>query len=250
MADPFGSLHPNGPGGAGAEWDLVLESPATAPTPPVPVDAPPPIPPPVPQRVEAGIGAPPPLAVDPLVTMAQPPAAPVAAAQGLGFDLSGLAAGGASPPPPAYPLLGDSGPLPFQTLAGAAGPAPSETTAGRMPAGEAGSTLIPALKLEVSIGRRVIEQVLQGEALIGRPDSTRGIHPEIDLRLDDAVSRRHAKIFPRNGGYILKDLNSTNGTRFNRRYLQAEEEVALRSGDEIEVGEMTVIRVVEAPSAT
>jgi pSer/pThr/pTyr-binding forkhead associated (FHA) protein len=89
---------------------------------------------------------------------------------------------------------------------------------------------------------------IKGEGLIGRPDATRGIHPEIDLRLDDAVSRRHAKIFMRGAHYVLTDLNSTNGTRLNGQWVQAEAEVPLKAGDEIEVGELTVIRVLEAPN--
>jgi hypothetical protein len=103
------------------------------------------------------------------------------------------------------------------------------------------------LKLVITTGRRTNEQSIQGEALIGRPDATRGIHPEIDLRLDDAVSRRHAKIYVRNGEYVLTDLNSTNGTRHNRQWLQPEVEVPLKAGDEIEIGEITLIRVLEAP---
>lgn len=105
----------------------------------------------------------------------------------------------------------------------------------------------PPLKLEITTGRRTIEQEIQGEALIGRPDATRGVHPEIDLRLDDAVSRRHAKIFVRDGHYVLTDLDSTNGTRYNQQWLQPEREAVLKAGDEIEVGERTVIRVIEAP---
>jgi hypothetical protein len=104
------------------------------------------------------------------------------------------------------------------------------------------------LKLVITTGRRTQEQTVQGEALIGRVDPTRGINPEIDLRLDDAVSRRHAKIFVRNGVYVLTDLNSTNGTRYNQDWLQPEVEVPLKVGDEIEVGEHTLIRVLEAPA--
>lgn len=106
----------------------------------------------------------------------------------------------------------------------------------------------PPLRVEVTVGRRTFEQDVRGEALIGRPDATRGIHPEIDLRQDDAVSRRHAKIFIRDGKYVLTDLNSTNGTRHNRQWVQPESEIILCPGDEIEVGELTLIRVLEIPS--
>ena len=107
----------------------------------------------------------------------------------------------------------------------------------------------PIMRVELRTGRRTTEIDIRGEALIGRPDATRGIHPEIDLRLDDAVSRRHAKIFMRGNHYVLTDLNSTNGTRLNGQWVQAEAEVPLKAGDEIEVGELSVIRVLEAPNA-
>jgi pSer/pThr/pTyr-binding forkhead associated (FHA) protein len=47
------------------------------------------------------------------------------------------------------------------------------------------------------------------ELLIGR-------HRSCDVVLSsDAVSRRHARIFFRDGGWILQDLESTNGTMVN-----------------------------------
>lgn len=47
------------------------------------------------------------------------------------------------------------------------------------------------------------------ELLIGR-------HRSCDVVLSsDAVSRRHARIFFRDGGWIVQDLESTNGTRVN-----------------------------------
>lgn len=115
-------------------------------------------------------------------------------------------------------------------------PAPPPPAAGQRP-----------LRLEINLGKRTLEQDIHGEALIGRPDATRGIHPEIDLRLDDAVSRRHAKIFVEEGKFMLTDLNSTNGTLHNRKLIPAEVHVPLQTGDVIEVGEMTQIRVLEAP---
>jgi hypothetical protein len=147
---------------------------------------------------------------------------------GAGAPAPGLQAPQAAPvPPPASPF----GPPPPPYA-----PPPEALQAG-------------PLKLSITVGRRTFDQVVQGEALIGRPDATRGLHPEIDLRQDDAVSRRHAKIFVRNGRYVLTDLNSTNGTRYNRDWLHPEVEVPLKPGDEIELGEQTVIRVVEAPDS-
>jgi hypothetical protein len=171
------------------------------------------------------------------------PAAPVAAAPptsgaGLGDFSVGASAGpvpAANPFAPApAPEAAAPPPMPFGPPPPPAPPSPEVLEA-------------PPLKLVITTGRRTVEQTVQGEALIGRPEPTRGLHPEIDLRLDDAVSRRHAKIFRREGRYVLTDLNSTNGTRYNREWLQPEVEVTLKAGDEIEVGEITLIRVVEAP---
>lgn len=53
----------------------------------------------------------------------------------------------------------------------------------------------------------------------------------IDL---DNVSRRHAKISPRQGKYYLDDLGSTNGTYLNDQ--EVLEETTLRTGDFVKVG--------------
>ncbi|MCL2417829.1 MAG: DUF3662 and FHA domain-containing protein [Conexibacteraceae bacterium] len=58
---------------------------------------------------------------------------------------------------------------------------------------------------------------------------------ESDIVVEDAnVSRRHAELRPRGGGWVLSDLDSTNGTRLNGRTVHTPEVV--RPGDEIEVG--------------
>jgi hypothetical protein len=210
--DPFSSIAKNTAGSAASEWDLALDV-----DPPAPV-APPPAPPALPSA-----------------------SAPPAAASGLG-DFS-LEIGGLAGPAPAA--------NPFAPV-GAAPPAPAP----QLPFGPPVPPVsppkenleAPILRVAVCTGRRTTEVECKGEALIGRPDATRGIHPEIDLRLDDAVSRRHAKIFIRGGIYVLTDLNSTNGTRLNGQWVQPEMELPVKPGDEIEVGELTVIRILEAPN--
>ncbi len=283
--DPFHSLQPGGASadGGGAEWDLVLEpSPAPvaprplagtvapiAPTVPPAYRAQPPavVPPPqssgpaspstydtgffgggaaaLPGMAPPGMAPPPPISVSP----AAPPPPTSAPALDLGFDLGAIVASENETPNPNWfetaPVVPGAAPSPPR---GEAYPPPRREPNMYTDAGPAAVAGGASLKLEVNIGRRTIEQVLTGEALIGRPDTTRGLHPEIDLRLDDAVSRRHAQIIVRDGTFMLKDLNSTNGTRFNRQFLRAEEEVPLRPGDEIEVGELTLIRVLEAPA--
>ena len=62
-----------------------------------------------------------------------------------------------------------------------------------------------------------------------------GRHPASDIFLDDiTVSRHHAK-FVRSGGELrVEDQGSLNGTYVNRKIVQ--EPVALRAGDEIQIG--------------
>ncbi len=241
-------------------------SSAVAPGVPVPPPAPPAAPAPF-AGAASDLNAlwPPAAPVDPFTGIQKSTGAPLPAEWDLGFDQPPTTPP-APPPPPAVPAsavpgapaglndfsldLGSGAPAAAQFPAPAGGPAsptpayippPSPTS----PPPEA--LQAPPLRLTVSIGRKTTELTVTGEALIGRPDTMRGLNPEIDLRQDDAVSRRHAKIFFKNGAYILTDLNSTNGTRHNHQWLPAEQEVVLRPGDEIEVGEQTLIRILEAP---
>ena len=61
-----------------------------------------------------------------------------------------------------------------------------------------------------------------------------GRRPDSDVFLDDVtVSRDHALIVKRNGGYWLDDLGSLNGTYVNRRRIESHR---LEDGDELQVG--------------
>jgi hypothetical protein len=61
-----------------------------------------------------------------------------------------------------------------------------------------------------------------------------------DLVVDEpTVSRRHARLTFRDGGWIVQDLDSTNGTRLNG---QCVGRCRLRPGDELELGDQ-VLRV-------
>ncbi|MEY3618646.1 MAG: hypothetical protein RL726_1344 [Actinomycetota bacterium] len=55
---------------------------------------------------------------------------------------------------------------------------------------------------------------------------------------DPNVSRRHAEIAPSSGGWVLKDLGSTNGTKVNGVVVSGER--ALRDGDIISVASHTI----------
>jgi hypothetical protein len=62
-----------------------------------------------------------------------------------------------------------------------------------------------------------------------------GRHPSCDVVVaDETVSRRHAQLTFRDGGWVLQDLDSTNGTRLNGQYVGR---CRLRAGDQLGLGE-------------
>lgn len=100
------------------------------------------------------------------------------------------------------------------------------------------------LRVEVTTGSYRKEYDVRDEAVMGRPDAATGRVPEIDLRQDEAVSRRHARLFRGTDGFFVEDLDSANGTMLNGDWLTPVKPVALQEGDRIELGEVTVIRVL------
>jgi hypothetical protein len=83
-----------------------------------------------------------------------------------------------------------------------------------------------ARALLVTSGKRLV--VGAGGATIGRSRSC-------DVVLDDAnVSRQHAELRPRGGGWTIGDLGSTNGVAVNG--MRIERPQTLRPGDRIEIG--------------
>src|ERR1700739_3465764 len=73
------------------------------------------------------------------------------------------------------------------------------------------------------------------EYSLDKPAIAIGSHPSNDLVLDDTtVSRRHATIARKPGGFELTDLGSTNGTFVNGR--RVGDPIALKPGDEIKFG--------------
>jgi pSer/pThr/pTyr-binding forkhead associated (FHA) protein len=70
---------------------------------------------------------------------------------------------------------------------------------------------------------------LQGELTIGRSEQC-----HVHVEGDTYVSTVHARIFSRDGSYMVEDLGSTNGTYLNRRRITAPAE--LQRGDRVKVG--------------
>lgn len=116
---------------------------------------------------------------------------------------------------------------------------PKESTTATYRVGETGE-LIPveldevvaqegaALVIRTGGGRVGESFPLQGERM------TIGRRPDSDVFLDDVtVSRDHALLVARQGGYFLDDLGSLNGTYVNRSRIESRR---LEDGDELQVG--------------
>ncbi len=86
-------------------------------------------------------------------------------------------------------------------------------------------------------GRRVA--ALGPAAVLGRGASC-------DLLVNDPkASKRHAEIVERGGRFLLRDLNSRNGTLLGGKLLKGE--AALQDGDEIAIGETRLVFTRSAP---
>jgi pSer/pThr/pTyr-binding forkhead associated (FHA) protein len=83
-------------------------------------------------------------------------------------------------------------------------------------------------------GSRVSTHRLSGTLEIGR-DSACQIRPN-----DTYLSQQHARIFDRNGSWMVEDLGSTNGTYLNQQKVTVPSQIS--PGDRIRVGK-TVLEV-------
>jgi hypothetical protein len=74
-----------------------------------------------------------------------------------------------------------------------------------------------------------------GETFRPQPGRTRiGRSPDCDVFLDDVtVSRNHAVLVEREGGFYVEDQGSLNGTFVNRRRIDTQR---LENGDELQIG--------------
>jgi hypothetical protein len=68
-----------------------------------------------------------------------------------------------------------------------------------------------------------------------------GRSPECEVFLDDVtVSRNHALLVERDGGFVVEDQGSLNGTFVNRRRIDS---VRIADGDELQIGKYRMIFV-------
>ena len=73
------------------------------------------------------------------------------------------------------------------------------------------------------------------EILLDKAEQTIGRLETCEITLDHPyVSKNHAKIYEEDGGFLIKDLGSTNGTFVNSKRVDMDG-VDLKNGDKIEV---------------
>ena len=98
---------------------------------------------------------------------------------------------------------------------------------------------MPKLQVTLPDGSEVTHELTEDVVTIGRlPDNT--------VQIDDpSVSSHHAQLTLSDQDYVLQDLGSTNGTRFNGSTVEAEQENKLQDGDKIRFGSINVAYVSE-----
>ena len=70
--------------------------------------------------------------------------------------------------------------------------------------------------------------------LLDREVTNAGRSPKSDIFLDDVtVSRRHCQFLAEDGGHVVRDSGSLNGTYVNRERV---ERLRLSAGDEVQIG--------------
>ena len=78
------------------------------------------------------------------------------------------------------------------------------------------------------------------ETMIGRRDPVTGIDPDIDLTPADtqrSISRRHAKIYRREGKFfIAEEIGTMNGTFVNGTRLETGVPTEIKYGDDVRCG--------------
>jgi pSer/pThr/pTyr-binding forkhead associated (FHA) protein len=88
--------------------------------------------------------------------------------------------------------------------------------------------------------------------LVGRASKLDRVFPEIDLTAADPesyVSRRHALILRRPGGFAIEDLDSANGTFLNgSSRIAAHALAALKDGDHLKFGQTRCTFRMGSPS--
>jgi hypothetical protein len=106
------------------------------------------------------------------------------------------------------------------------------------------------IKLVIEQGMSINKEFLVNdpELLLGRRDPDQDFIPDIDLFDQEAatnryISRRQARLYFKDGGLWLEDLESSNGTALNNHLIEAHKPRRLKPGDKILLGQSVLLRV-------
>ncbi len=84
----------------------------------------------------------------------------------------------------------------------------------------------------------VLSGILKGKKyLLTKKEYLIGRDPKSDIVIDDRkVSQKHAMISKSSGGFLLCDLDSTNGIFVNNRRMGRYDKLPLKAGDTFQIG--------------
>jgi pSer/pThr/pTyr-binding forkhead associated (FHA) protein len=105
--------------------------------------------------------------------------------------------------------------------------------------------------IQLQLGRDIFELVGQSTYLVGRRDVDQQLFPDVDLHdwdgADAGVSRRHLMIRVIGDVVSIEDLESRNSTILNGYRLFPHQQYPLVDGDEVRIGDITVlVRIIAA----
>jgi pSer/pThr/pTyr-binding forkhead associated (FHA) protein len=105
--------------------------------------------------------------------------------------------------------------------------------------------------IHLQLGRDIFELVGQSTYLVGRRDVDQQLFPDVDLHdwdgADAGVSRRHLMIRVIGDVVSIEDLESRNSTILNGYRLFPHQQYPLVDGDEVRLGDITVlVRIIAA----
>ncbi len=89
-----------------------------------------------------------------------------------------------------------------------------------------------------------LEIPAKDEVIIGREDPISEVFPDVDLTslggMEKGVSRKHAVIHRSGTDFTVEDMGSTNGTYINRKRIQPHAPQAIKPGDEVKFGKLSL----------
>jgi hypothetical protein len=139
----------------------------------------------------------------------------------------------AAPVPPVVPV---PIPVPLPDPVAVAPDEPADITGDEEPAAASETALISAREARAAdlVHEEYVLSWAGGRHVIERRAVVLGRSRDCDVVLDDrSVSRRHAELVRHGDGFLLRDLDSTNGSAVNGKRIR---EAAVQPGDDITVG--------------